>query len=1422
MDTIPFYTYIELENHRTDLMNFVLFYASYFLKILQFGLTCLSDRSSSERHGYSIIGGNQCPEVRASYPAQLVYSWVTSLVVLGYRKGLEESDVWDLNPRDTSERLEPQFEKYWKRECLKAQRKSTRSEILVAFANGQSKTELSEKSPMLMSGQLKSYTKSTSADESNSNPTQTSKKKEKKPSLLKVLTAIHIKGLTISFVSKFFADIFQFISPLILGEMISFMSNRNSMHAWRGYILAIGLLVFGTLRAVLFQISLHRASVIGMQMKSALITAIYKKALTMNNEAKKFKTAGEVVNLMSVDCQRLQELLNYLALLWSTPFQIILALVLLYTTIGPAVFAGVVVLILMIPFNAYYVGKERKLQEENLKIKDTRIKWMTEILNGMKVLKLYGWEMSFKEKVEKIRASEIKVLMKIAYVYIMVGMGWAVAPFIVTLATFATYILIDSKNVLDAQKAFVTLSLFNLLRVPLNLLGVIINFSIQSFVSVKRLNEFLLQPDLDPDSSIKDTRSEYALSINDGQFKWDKDMPPVLNDININIPEGKLITVVGQVGCGKSSLISALLGEMEKERGSVTVKGSIAYVSQQAWMKYDTLRDNILFGKPFNHTKYKATIEACALSADLEILPGGDMTEIGEKGINLSGGQKQRVSLARALYSDADIYLFDDPLSAVDSHVGKHIFKKAIGPFGCLKNKTRVLVTHGVHWLPMVDNILVMTDGRITERGTYTELLKVNGEFAQFLKIYLTQGIGLESDEELPDEEIEDMRERMWDKIEALTSDAMTSGDENPITERKRRRSSFSGVSGRHSFSRMSLSVSIKQLPRRETVTEIIEKGKLTELEVTGQGKIPLSVVKDYVNSAGPFGLLLGVFFYILFQAASVGSTFWLTYWTGDSQINDPNFQQNQTSAFVNKNHLFLGIYGLFGVVQVVMIIVHSLFYWTRLVRAAKTIHANLLQKLFRAPMSFMDTTPIGRIVNRISRDIETIDSTLPQVLKMWLSTFMIVLSTLLVISITTPIFIAVLVPIAIFYYLIQCFYIPTSRQLKRIESVTRSPIYTHFSETINGASTIRAYGASNRFIEDIKNKVDKNQIFYFAGLVSNRWLGLNLDVVSSVVVFAASILAVQSTDTGAGDIGLSVSYALQIAAAISWMVRQMSDLETNIVSVERVLEYSKIDSEAELTIPENQPRPDWPDQGCVSWFDYETRYRPGLDLVLKGINCDINGGEKIGIIGRTGAGKSSMFLTLFRLIEPSNGDIVIDGVHISKIGLHDLRSKLTILPQDPVLFSGSLRMNLDPFDEYSDYQIWTALAQSHLKPFVEGLPETIMYECGEGGCNLSVGQRQLVCLARTLLRRTKILVLDEATAAVDYETDSLIQQTIRTAFKDCTIITIAHRINTIMDYDRVAVMDEGKIIEFDSPTRLLDNNKSQFYSMAKEAGIVT
>ena len=878
-------------------------------------------------------------------------------------------------------------------------------------------------------------------------------------------------------------------------------------------------------------------------------------------------------------------------------------------------------------------------------------------------------------------------------------------------------------------------------------------------------------------------------------FTWARGEPPTLNGITFSIPEGALVAVVGQVGCGKSSLLSALLAEMDKVEGHVTLKGSVAYVPQQAWIQNDSLRENILFGHPLQENYYKAVMEACALLPDLEILPSGDRTEIGEKGVNLSGGQKQRVSLARAVYSNSDIYLFDDPLSAVDAHVGKHIFEKVVGPMGLLKNKTRILVTHGISYLPQVDVIIVMSGGKISEMGSYQELLDRDGAFAEFLRTYANAEQDLASED---------------DSVSGSGKESKPVENGMLVTDTvgkhlQRHLSNSSSHSGDTSQQHSSIAELQKAGAKEET-------WKLMEADKAQTGQVQLSVYWNYMKAIGLFITFLSIFLFLCNHVSALASNYWLSLWTDDPPV------VNGTQA--NRNFR-LSVYGALGILQGAAIFGYSMAVSIGGIFASRRLHLDLLYNVLRSPMSFFERTPSGNLVNRFSKELDTVDSMIPQVIKMFMGSLFSVIGAVIIILLATPIAAVIIPPLGLVYFFVQRFYVASSRQLKRLESVSRSPVYSHFNETLLGVSVIRAFEEQERFIHQSDLKVDENQKAYYPSIVANRWLAVRLECVGNCIVLFAALFAVISRHSlSAGLVGLSVSYSLQITAYLNWLVRMSSEMETNIVAVERLKEYSETEKEAPWQIQETAPPSTWPHSGRVEFRDYCLRYREDLDLVLKHINVTIEGGEKVGIVGRTGAGKSSLTLGLFRINESAEGEIIIDGVNIAKIGLHNLRFKITIIPQDPVLFSGSLRMNLDPFSQYSDEEVWMALELAHLKGFVSALPDKLNHECAEGGENLSVGQRQLVCLARALLRKTKILVLDEATAAVDLETDNLIQSTIRTQFEDCTVLTIAHRLNTIMDYTRVIVLDKGEVRECGAPSELLQQ-RGIFYSMAKDAGLV-
>ncbi|KAM9837505.1 ATP-binding cassette sub-family C member 3 isoform 2-T2 [Aulostomus maculatus] len=1394
---VPFRSKIlQASSQVEDTLRFTTFYFYFGLVVLELILCCFNEKPPLFSN--VVTDPNPCPEATAGFLSTITFWWFTSLAVKGYKVPLEAKDLWSLNQRDSSKVMVPKLLREWEKEQTKAQ------------------SEQSVSSQAVYSKPPPSTTNHMGGGGGESNPDEVEvllsnqKAAPRQPSFLRALIKAFGPYFLIGSAYKLLQDVITFVNPQLLSMLISF-TKQKGVPDWWGYSLAFLMFFTAFLQTLILHQHFQYCFVTGMNVRTAVIGAIYRKALVITNAAKRSSTVGEVVNLMSVDAQRFMDLTTFLNMLWSAPLQIMLALYFLWQNLGPSVLAGVAVMILLIPFNAVIAMKTRAYQVEQMQYKDSRIKLMNEILNGIKVLKLYAWENSFKEKVLAIRQKELNVLRKTAYLGALSTMAWTSAPFLVALTTFAVYVTVDENNILDAEKAFVSLSLFNILRFPLNMLPQVISSIVQASVSLKRIQSFLSHDELDPKSvDRKNTATEFSVTVLNGKFTWAKEDSPVLHNINLMVPQGSLLAVVGHVGCGKSSLISALLGEMEKLEGEISIRGSVAYVPQQAWIQNATLRDNILFGKPYNEQKYRCVLEACALTPDLDVLPGGDMTEIGEKGINLSGGQRQRVSLARALYSDAEVYLLDDPLSAVDAHVAKHIFDNLLGPEGALMGKTRILVTHGISFLPQVDNILVMVDGRVSEMGSYQELLQQNGAFAEFLRNYALEDV---TEEDEATEELIENEELFPD--DALSNHTDMVESEPVINEAKRnfiRQISIISADGENAKTRSVRrhGCNQKKHPEPQEKKKPHEVEKLIQAETTETGRVKMKVYLEYAKAVGPLLSVLICCLYGCQSAASIGANIWLSQWTNDAT-------RNQTQENVNMR---VGVYAALGIAQGILVMISSFTLAMGNISAARKLHYNLLTNKLHTPTSFFDTTPLGRVINRFSKDIYVIDEALPATVLMFLGTFFVSLSTVIVIISSTPIFAVVIAPLAFIYIFVQRFYVATSRQLKRLESVSRSPIYSHFSESITGSSVIRAFGRHSAFVLMSDMKVDENQKSYFPGIVSNRWLGVRIEFIGNCIVLFAALFAVTGKENlNPGLVGLSVSYALQVTMSLNWMVRMTSDLENNIVAVERVKEYSETKTEAPWEVEDKKPPPGWPIQGNVEFHNYSVRYREGLDLVLKNLTLSVKGGEKVGIVGRTGAGKSSMTLCLFRILEAAAGEISIDEVKISEIGLHDLRSKLTIIPQEPVLFSGTLRMNLDPFEKYSDEEVWKALEHSHLHRFVSNQPAQLNLECSEGGENLSVGQRQLVCLARALLRKTRILILDEATAAIDLETDDLIQSTIRTQFEDCTVFTIAHRLNTIMDYTRVLVLDKGQIAEFDTPTNLL-SQRGIFYGMAKDAGL--
>ncbi|KFP85745.1 Canalicular multispecific organic anion transporter 1, partial [Acanthisitta chloris] len=1391
---LPFQSLVRrvLQEPISDLPRFILFFISYGLQLLLFIVSGFSDIAPETEE---IRKKN--PEVTASFLSSITFEWYTSIVFKGYRKPLEVEDIWELKDKDKTQAMYAALEKNMKIAVQKAQgelekrkRKKRRREGdpdigNISKAQSQDVLVLEEKQPKKKKG-----------DKGDSGP----HKDYPRGWLVKTLCKTFWQNLVLAVAFKVVHDGLVFVSPQLLKLLIAFVSDEESF-AWQGYLYAILLFLTAVIQSLCLQQYFSLCFQLGINVRASLIAAIYKKSLTMSSATRKESTVGETVNLMSADAQRFMDMANFVHQLWSSPLQIILSIVFLWGELGPSVLAGIAVMVLLIPINAFLVAKAKNIQVRNMKNKDERMKIMTEILNGIKILKLFAWEPSFEKRVNEVRAHELKDLVNFSYLQSISIFVFTCAPFLVSLASFAVYVLVDENNILDAQKAFTAISLFNVLRFPMAMLPLVLSTLVQTKVSTARLERYLGGEDLDTSAIHHNPIPGSAVRFSEATFAWEQDSNAAIRDVTLDITPGSLVAVVGAVGSGKSSLVSAMLGEMENIKGHINIQGSLAYVPQQAWIQNATLKDNILFGSELDEARYQEVIKACALLPDLDLLPAGDQTEIGEKGINLSGGQKQRVSLARAVYSNADIYILDDPLSAVDAHVGKYLFEHVLGPKGLLQNKTRILVTHSISFLPQVDNIVVLAAGAVSEYGSYSTLLANKGAFAQFLNLYGSQ------EEDVSEENIAAGDEEQGDED---VEPCMEEGSDDVVTMTLKREASIHQRELRRSLSKKSTSSWKKT---QKAPPEKVKGQQLIEKEAVETGKVKFSMYLRYLRAVGlcySFWIAMG---YVGQYVAFVGTNLWLSAWTDDAQ-----HYLNQTYP-VEQRDLRIGVFGALGVSQALFLLFATMLSAQGAMRASRVMHQQLLSNILRVPMSFFDTTPTGRIVNRFAKDIFTIDETIPMSFRSWLSCFMAIISTLLMISLATPFFALIIIPLSIFYYFVLRFYVSTSRQLRRLDSVTRSPIYSHFGETVSGLSVIRAYGHQERFLKQNEITMDINQKSVYSWIISNRWLAIRLEFVGSLVVFFSALLAVISKGTLEGGIvGLSVSSALNVTQTLNWLVRTSSELETNIVAVERVHEYTKVKNEAPW-VTRKRPPPGWPSKGEIQFVDYKVRYRPELDLVLHGITCNIGSTEKVGVVGRTGAGKSSLTNCLFRVLEAAGGTIIIDEVDIATIGLHDLRKNLTIIPQDPVLFTGTLRMNLDPFDEYSDEEIWKALELAHLKTYVQDLPERLLHLVSEGGENLSVGQRQLVCLARALLRKAKILILDEATAAVDLETDHLIQTTIRSEFADCTVLTIAHRLHTIMDSNRVMVLQAGRIVEYDSPEELL-RKQGIFSAMAKDAGI--
>ncbi|XP_056145091.1 ATP-binding cassette sub-family C member 4-like [Lampris incognitus] len=1269
------------------------------------------------------------PSATANLLSKVFFCWLNPLFRIGYKRKLQEDDMYQVLPEDGSERLGEELQGYWDQEVQRAA------------------------------------------------------KDMRTPKLTKVLIRCYWRSYSLIGIYTFIEESIKVIQPLMLGKLIEYFESYdpdNKVALQEAYGFAVGVSVSTISLAVLHHLYFYHVQRAGMNIRVAMCHMIYRKALCLNSAALAKTTTGQIVNLLSNDVNKFDEVTLFLHFLWVGPLQATAVLLLLLHLIGPSCLAGMAVLVFLIPVQTMFGRFFSTLRGQTAALSDERIRTMNEVVSGIRIIKMYGWERPFSALVDEIRRKEISKIMKSSYLRGLNMASFFVASKVIIFITFCVYVL--TGNRMSASKVFVAVSLYGAVRLTITLFfpSAIEKIS-EALISIRRIKRFLLLDEVAPHhlGLPVENKKECMVKIQDLICYWNKMLDaPTLQNISFTVRSEQLLAVIGPVGAGKSSLLSAILGELSQERGMVKVRGELTYSSQEPWIFPGTIRSNILFGKEFVPHKYERVLRACALKRDVDLLPDGDLAVIGDRGANLSGGQKARVNLARAVYQDADIYLLDDPLSAVDAEVGKHLFEECI--CGLLRKKPRILVTHQLQYLKAADQILVLKDGQMVVRGTYSELQSSGVDFTSLLK---------------EEEDLEEGRQGTTPIPGPLYCSPHTLSE-----------SSMPSLSS----SLYSLMEGVDQLP--VAVQPMVEESR-------SEGTIGLQLYVKYFRAGANFLVLAAlVLLNLLAHITYILQDWWLAHWASEQEHINVTEHLNGSSPRQLDLDLYLGVYaGLTGA-SVVFGFLRSMVFFNVLVSSAQTLHNGMFNAILRTPVRFFDINPIGRILNRFSKDIGHLDSLLPWTFVDFIQVFLQIVGVITVAATVIPWILIPVVPLLIAFLLLRRYFLRTSRDIKRLESTTRSPVFSHLSSSLQGLWTIRAFKAQHRSQQMFDAYQDLHTEAWFLFLTTSRWFAVRLDGICSVfvAVTACGCLYLRH-DMEPGAVGLALSYALTLIGMFQWGVRQSAEVENMMTSVERVVEYTQLETEAPWET-NKQPPPSWPKNGSITFDQVSFSYSANGPLVLNNLTAVFRSKEKVGIVGRTGAGKSSLIAALFRLAEPK-GRITIDGFLTSELGLHILRQKISIIPQDPVLFTGTMRRNLDPFSQHTDQDLWNALQEVQLRAAVEEMPKKLETVLAESGCNFSMGQRQLVCLARAILRKNRILIIDEATANVDPRTDGLIQQTIRDKFRECTVLTIAHRLNTIIDSDRILVLDAGRIQEYDEPYVLLQNPDGAFFQMVQQTG---
>uniref|UniRef100_A0A2C9JNJ0 Uncharacterized protein n=1 Tax=Biomphalaria glabrata TaxID=6526 RepID=A0A2C9JNJ0_BIOGL len=1291
-----------------------------------------------------------CPYDHANIFSKLTFWWMNALFKLGFKNHLSSLNICDVSKEDESSLMQSKLERYWKDEVQK-------------------------------------YTEGGKA------------------SLFRAVLWAFKWQWILPGILVFMSEAIKLIQPYLIGLLVAYFNDdADSVNESTAYGIGAALGVSAFLQICLNPTYFFIMQHVALRMKVAVGAMIYRKVLSLSTEAFHYTSSGQIVNHLSTDIEKFNSSIDLLHYIWLSPMSIILVMYLMYSQIGVTCFWGLAVVAVIVPAQAGLSSIFGKLRQKIGACSDKRIQLMSDVIMAIRVIKMHCWEKPFHNLITKQRRQEIFYYHIGAFLKSMANGVADVSHRLMVLPMIVVMYVSGDKHI-TSQSIFTMIGWLDAVR----LTGFFfIYYSVETIsqlvVSLTRIEKFLL---LDEEKEqIKDLhlhrsvtfrnepQSDWAVDIDHMTARWpivysegkrrfnrkrertstsstkslllesDTDHSFSLKYISLQIKKGELLAVVGVVGSGKSSLMMALIGELPYEIGQIAVNGRLSYCGQTNWVFSGTVRENILFGHSYNPNHYQQVVQACGLTHDLQLLPKGDQTYVGERGLQLSGGQKARLALARAVYHEADIYLLDDPLSAVDTNVGRQIFESCI--LQLLKDKTVVIVTHQLQYLKQADRIVVLRDGSIHDVGMYEEL-----------------------------------------KSRGMDMKALTSLGEHP------KHATEASLQAEEENKQLLLECKLLKVSENEEKEE-----NITDI-------IGFSVYWRYFTAG--YGLYLLPLLFPLWLAGP--ALFCLSDWMlADWVKSKPsvnNMPANATStANIDNSHNWdtmpsnLQFYIIALISSSVSYMLYATVYLQMAATSGARLHDLMLNSVMNSVCRFFDTHPVGLILNRFSRDLGFVDDSvaiLGYIVSMKTTQF---LAFFLVTVIVNPWLTLAFAPIMIIIVLIRFYALRTLRQVKRLEAKARGPVFSHVSDTVLGLETIRALGKKDQFLSEFDEHQNSHTSVWFLYLSSYRWMSVR--TLGAVVVYLNIIIFVSLAlkDSLNGNLlALSLIYCIAMGEPFEFYMRVSADLETQMTSVERVLNYCKLEQEPPK-VSDKPPSPDWPVIGAVTFTNLSLKYSAEAPFVLKKLDCHIKGKEKVGIVGRTGSGKSSLISALFRLAQPK-GTIYIDSVDTGKLGMHELRNKISVVPQDPILFSQTLRWNLDPQEEFSDERLWHALEQVQLKKKVEEMPGMLYTNIQEGGDNLSVGQKQLICLARAILKYNKILILDEATANVDQETDDIIQRIIRARFRDSTVLTIAHRLYTVMDCDRIMVLKDGELVEFDSPYNLLQNNDGVFTKMVLSLG---